>query len=263
MQIDIRSFESPFDLLSELIEKSRIDIYDISIAEITDQYLDALAELERLDMDLASEFLVMAATLLQIKSLSLLPAKKTLELKVEDPRDELILKLMRYRRFKFMAEQLQLAHLSHGDTVLRLPETAARLGISADYVEDDLDLAKFLAAVKTLDSRNRSKYHDLRKSVKYLLRRDKVSIRDKVKEILREVWRKKKIYFSDIFPAKEKSRLEQVTAFLALLELMRQNRIKVSQSIPYGSMLIEKGSLLSERDLTSDLEIEDEEELYD
>lgn len=260
-QIDIRSFDGPFDLLYELIEKNRMDIYDIQIVEITDQYLAALRELETLDMDLASEFLVMAATLLQIKSRSLLPDKKSVELSVEDPRDELVIKLLRYRRCRVLAVQLKESYEIYSDTVIRLPETAAGMGITQEYVEDRLDYEKFLGAVKNVDSRNRSKYHDLRKSLRYLLRRERVSIKDKVKEILRQVWKRQKVLFHDLFPPQDTSKLERVTGFLALLELMRQNRITVFQTVPYGEMLIEKGSRLSEEDVISGIEVDDEEEM--
>jgi segregation and condensation protein A len=261
MQIDIRSFDGPFDLLYELIEKNRMDIYDIPISEITDQYLDAIRELETLDMDFASEFLVMAATLLQIKSRSLLPDKKAEELSADDPRDELVIKLLRYRRCRVLAVQLKESHEIYSDTVIRLPETAANLGITQEYVEDNLDYDKFLSAAKAVDSRNQSKYHDLRKSLRYLLRREEVSIKDKVKEILRQVWKRNQVLFHEIFPPQSSSRIEQVTGFLALLELMRQNRITVYQTVPYGKMLIEKGSRLSEEDVIGGVEVEDEEEL--
>ncbi|HHU07203.1 MAG TPA: segregation/condensation protein A [Clostridiaceae bacterium] len=259
-QIDIRSFHGPFDLLYELIEKNRMDIYDIPITEITDQYLDAIRELETLDMDLASEFLVMAATLLQIKSRSLLPQIKSEVLAVEDPRDELVIKLLRYRRCRVLAVQLKDAHEVYSDTVIRLPETATSMGITQEYVEDNLSYDRFLAAVQSVDCRNRSKYHDLRKSLRYLLRRERVSIKDKVKEILRQVWKRQKILFHEIFPPQSSSKLEQVTGFLALLELMRQNRVTVNQTVPYGQMLIEKGSRLSEEDVIRGVEVEDIEE---
>jgi segregation and condensation protein A len=257
-QIDIRAYDSPLELLSDLLEKNRIDIYEIPIAEITDQYLAVLEELETLNMDLASEFLVMAATLLQLKSYSLLPSKKIEPEAEDDSRDELVLKLLRYRQCRLLAVELNRLHQIYADSVLRLPEPPARLGITQEYVEDSLDFAKFQEAVLALETRNRNKYHDLRQNVRYLLRRERVSIKDKVKEILRQVWRKKKIWFHELYPPASSSKMEQATGFLAMLELMRQNRITVIQKIPYGAMRIEKGLLLQEEDIISGVEIVDE-----
>ena len=260
--LDINAFDGPLDLLNVLIDKNKVNIYDIPIVEITDQYIRVLETMESLDMDLASEFLVMAATLLQLKSYSLLPHRKVETESAEDPRDELVIKLLRYRHCRLLAIGLKDLHQTFQDTVLRLPEPSARLGISREYVEDSLDIKKFRAAVKSLNDRNRGKYHDLRKNVNLLLQREKVSLKDKVKEILSLIWHRKTV-FHEIYPPNKSSRMEQATGFLALLELMRQNRIKVSQKIPYGTMLIEQGLLLNEEDAISGVEIMDEELLAD
>ena len=107
-QIKIENFEGPFDLLFHLIEKNKMNIYDIPINDITDQYMDYLYGMKELDMEVASEFLLMAATLLHIKSKLLLPSKKDKEEEAEvDPREELILKLIEYKKYKEFAESLR------------------------------------------------------------------------------------------------------------------------------------------------------------
>ena len=105
--IKIQNFEGPFDLLFHLIEKNKINIYDIPINEITDQYMDYLFKMQELDMEVASEFLVMAATLLHIKSRLLLPNPRQDEKEEIDPREELVLKLVEYKRYKRFTEILK------------------------------------------------------------------------------------------------------------------------------------------------------------
>ncbi len=239
-ELKISQFEGPLDLLCHLIEKNRIDIYDIPIAQITDQYLAYLAGLDELDLDLASDFLVMASTLLHIKSRLLLPKKEQGDrIDIDDPREELVLRLLEYRRCKTLAGDLRGRHEDYSSCRYRLPETPQRLGISPAIDQERLNWERFLDACRHLTSQNQIRFQDQSERLIHILKRDKVSLKEKMRLIWRSVAMKTRLFFSEIFPAGRTSRSEQVTGFLALLELLRLNKIRATQDRPYDVILLE------------------------
>lgn len=240
IELKISRFEGPLDLLCHLIERNRIDIYDIPIAEITDQYLTYLQGLETLDMENASEFLVMAATLLQIKSRMLLPHKAADDTESEpDPREELVLRLLEYRRCKTLAESLKKQHAIWLDSQTRLPEPPAKLGLETTSPVETLSWDAFCQACQHLARQNKIRFNDVSGRISHILRREKLSLKEKMRQIWREVVHKTSVYFSELFPVSKASRAEKVTGFLALLELLRLNRIRAYQKQPFDLILLE------------------------
>ena len=122
LSVKLQAFEGPLDLLLHLIDKNKVNIYDIPIAEITDQYIEYVRDMDKEDLDLVSDFLVMAATLLDIKSRMLLPAEMNEEGEEEDPRQELVERLLEYKMYKYMAEELKDRQLDAGKLLFK-PET--------------------------------------------------------------------------------------------------------------------------------------------
>lgn len=236
---DIRDFDGPLDLLHQLIAINRIDIYDIPISLICDQYMAYMDQLKYIDMDLSSEFLVMAATLMQIKSRTLLP-KTDAESEEDDPREELVLRLLAYRRNKSLAEMLQREHAIYGETFLKVPETPDRLGLSIEYIEDPLKFDEFLKAVNAVNDRNSDRFNAKSRRIQQLLKRERFSVKDKMVEIFDVLMRKSRLFFNELFPTAKSSKPERISGFLAILELIRQNRIRVKQPNPFSVMLIEK-----------------------
>lgn len=240
IDLKISQFEGPLDLLCHLIERNRIDIYDIPIAEITDQYLAYLKSLDDIDMESASEFLVMAATLLQIKSRMLLPHKAGSEGEPEpDPREELVLRLLEYRRCKTLAESLKKQHSTWQTSQGRLPEPPGRLGLSLEVPEERLSWDAFCQACQRLARQNQIRFNDLSGRISHILRREKLSLKEKMRQIWRAVAHRTSVYFSELFPFDEASRAERVTGFLALLELLRLNRVRAYQKRPFDLILLE------------------------
>ena len=142
LRLSIADYDGPMDLLNDLIDRNRFSIYDIPIAEITGQYLSYLQNMDELDMDLASDFLVMAATLVHIKSRMLLPdAKRGGEDEAVDPREELVLQLIEYRRCKLIAAELSERQDRYSFFLMKLPETPRSLGIDLPVqpFPDDFD----------------------------------------------------------------------------------------------------------------------------
>ncbi|MEA4888448.1 MAG: segregation/condensation protein A [Clostridiaceae bacterium] len=239
-ELKISQFEGPLDLLCHLIEKNRIDIYDIPIEQITDQYLAYLAGLDELDLDLASDFLVMASTLLHIKSRLLLPKKEQGDrIDIDDPREELVLRLLEYRRCKTLAGDLRDRHDDYSSCQYRLPETPQRLGIDPAVDQERLNWDRFLEACRQLTRQNQMRFQDQSERLVHILKRDKVSLKEKMRLIWRSVAMKTRLFFNEIFPADRTSRSERVTGFLALLELLRLNKVRATQDRPYDVILLE------------------------
>lgn len=237
-EIHLAAFDGPFDLLLHLIQKNEIDIYDIPIAEITAQYLDYLAQMEALDLEIASEFLVMAATLLSIKARLLLPKPPPELLSEEeaadyDPRQELVRELLEYKRIKeaavvladfYQKRQLQIARpndISLYSDLFGEPNPLAGKTVA--------DLA---AAFQPIWQRakNAEQIHTIK--------REAVSIAlmtDRLLQRLRQA--PAGIRFEDIFAASA-SRLQVIVAFLALLELTKISVVKVRQAAPDAAIYI-------------------------
>ncbi len=239
-ELKMEHFEGPLDLLCFLIEKNKIDIYDIPIDSITGQYMEYLETMREIDLEVASEFLVMAATLLQIKSRLLLP-KKVTEDQSEgaDPREELVLRLLEYRRCRTLASDLKERHESYSGCLFRPPESPGSLGLTTLKAPEPVVPERFFTAARVVSEQNRQRFSDLSGKISQILRRDKILLKDKMRQILETALRRSRVFFNEIFPANSSSRIERVTSFLALLELLRLDRVRVKQEKPFDVMLIE------------------------
>lgn len=240
-ELKIRHFEGPLDLLFHLIEKNDIDIYDIPISEITTQYMSFLDEMQSLDMEIASEFLVMAATLVHIKSRILLPTRKddTTD-EEEDPREELVISLLRYKRCKMLAGELKVRHEQFKDTKLRLPSTAKSLGIEIEQPPQEFDSVLFDEAVNTVCKRNEIRFADISSKITHILKRDKMSVRERMKSVFAFISKKGKMFFHELFAKKETEKIDRIVSFLAILELLRSDKIKADQKKPFDVILLEE-----------------------
>lgn len=237
-QIQLPSFEGPFDLLLHLIKENQVDIWDIPIAEISQQYLDYVRAMEELDLEIASSFLVMAATLLAIKARMLLPLPPAEEgeEEPEDARAGLVRDLLDYMRFKEAARGMEQLYLASSKRIPRPNQQELYLNLfsrenplSGKTLADlqqafDRVLAKAAAQGQTLD-----------------IRREQVTLRDRL-EYLWQMMRSNRqgLAFSALF-AGIAGRMELVVTFLALLELVRQQVILVDQGRQYGEIYLFPG----------------------
>lgn len=236
-QIKIQNFEGPFDLLFHLIEKNQMNIYDIPINDITDQYMDYLYAMQELDLEIASEFLVMAATLLHIKSKMLLPDKKEKQEDEVDPREELIQKLVEYKKYKEFSQVLKQREKEWEKVFYKLPEV-----LEFKWEEEVLELSP--AELKRLYSgildRNRRKMNNVAGKMAHIMQHEKVSLKSKMREVIRTLLHKTFFRFSEVFTLKKKSRLEVVTGFLAILELSKLKKVKLEQHKQFSDIFIYK-----------------------
>lgn len=234
--LKIGDFEGPFDLLFFLIEKDKIDLYDIPIVSITDQYMTWLAQMQEMDLEVTSEFLVMAATLLHIKSRMLLPVHREESGDgVEDPREELIMKLVEYKRFKEFSQVLSERSELWGGAHVKLPEV-----IPERREETPLDLSpqSLRACYEAVIQRIRDRTGNVRRKMERILDNEKVSLKSKIHEILHWLSSGAHVSFLKLFNPREKSRLEVATGFLAMLEVVKLGRATVEQERMFGDITI-------------------------
>lgn len=238
--LKMENFEGPLDLLCYLIEKNKINIYDIPIVTITDQYLEYIASIPTIDLDSMSEFLVMASTLIHMKSRLLLPSRQGEAAREEaDPREELVMKLLEYRRCKALASELKERHGIYRHCVYRLPETAQSLGIPLAHTQEEFSVEQFYRACKAVTERNETRFYDVSNKIMHLLRREKISLKEKMKSIWRQVVSKTRVFFNELFPVTKTSKAERVVGFLAVLELLKLDRITARQDCAFDVILIE------------------------
>ncbi len=240
--VRFRHFEGPLDLLFHLIEKNDIDIYDIPIASITEQYLDYLAGMKKLDMEIASDFLVMGATLVHIKSKMMLPGSKISgsEEEGEDPREELVISLMRYKRCRVFASELRQRRDKYEGMRTRPASTAKDLGIEITLPPQEFVPDCFDKAIEDINARNKVRFADISSKITNILQRDKLSIKERIKSLADTIRRKGKILFSELFKGKNNTDMDRIVSFLAVLELVRSNTAKATQKKNFGDILLEE-----------------------
>lgn len=232
--IKLAVFEGPLDLLLHLIREHTIDIYDIPIAEVTDQYLRYLSLMEQLDLNIAGEFFVMAATLLEIKSRMLLPTSPGEEEGEDgvDPRGELVQRLLEYEAFKNAAERLHGLEEDRRQVFWRAADDLS--DYDAPLIPLNLEAMDLLFALQQMLQEVGEGEEEVTS-----IERQRITIRMK----MREIWQKirsapaRGVGFRDLFTG-PRTRFEIVVTFLALLELLRLRKIKVKQRQPLGDIMV-------------------------
>ena len=228
-EVKIDEFEGPLDLLLHLIKKSNIDIYDISLEEITNQYLDYIKAMKELNLDIASEYLVMASELLEYKSKSLLPKKEDEE--EIDPKDTLIKKLVDYKRYKEITEIFKELESERGNVFTKTPSNYNDFDEKV-VKSDELSVDDLVEAFKRF--RERIIYE---KPLNTKITTRELSVTDRIKSIRSLLKNKKRINFMDLFEVRTKKYV--VVTFLSILEMSKDNEIKISQEGNFKEIVIE------------------------
>lgn len=232
--IKMENFEGPLDLLCHLIEKNKMDICDIRISDITDQYIEYLKQMEEMNLDITSEFIVMAARLIYLKSKSLLPSDDE---EIEENEYDLINMLLDYKRYKEFTASLKSRFEVYSQRFYKLPDN---IKFPVGKLEKKFPPSFIPELYRNLVSREENKKNINAENINRLAVYEKVTIRSKIKEILKVLLKKPNFIFNKIFNSKEKSKIEVVTAFLSLLELSKMSRIKVTQNKLFGDINVTK-----------------------
>ena len=238
----LETFEGPLDLLLHLIEKNKVNIYDIPIATITDQYLEYVRNMEEESLDVVSEFLVMAATLLDIKARMLLPKEVNEEGEEEDPRAELVARLLEYKTYKYMSLELKDMELDAEKIFYKDPTVPKEVKeyeqpVDLDKLLDGVTLAKLQQIFQSVMRRQQDKIDPVR-STFGTIKKEPVSLEDKIASVMDYARKHRKFSFRDML-SRQKDKTEIVVTFLALLELMKIGKIHLTQENLFDDMMIE------------------------
>lgn len=241
LKVKLEAFEGPLDLLLHLIDKNKIDIYDIPIVEITDQYMDYISQMESEDMNVMSEFLLMAATLLDIKSRMLLPKEENDEGEEEDPRAELVQKLLEYKMYKYMSYELKDRQFQAEKSMVKeatLPDEIKNREVPIDYdsLIGDMDLKKLHSIFRETMKRKIDKVDPIRSQFGKI-EKDEVNIEEKFEYIKNYINENKKISFRSLLNG-QSTKMDVIVTFLVILELMKMGMIRIEQEDIFGEILI-------------------------
>ncbi|WP_047980005.1 segregation/condensation protein A [Ornithinibacillus contaminans] len=235
-QVKLATFEGPLDLLLHLINQYEIDIYDIPVAQITEQYMNYIHTMQHLELNIASEYLVMAATLLAIKSQMLLPNQELddeNEEYIEDPREELMQRLIEYRKFKEAAETFKEKELEANQIFTRPPVIFEDLTVEKTIVQGDISIYDMLGALGKMLERKKWK-----EPLETRIQKAEVPIEQRMDEVLELVKRSRKtgISFDQMFTQRTKSHI--VVTFMAILELMKINQVTCKQTKHFDTLYV-------------------------
>ena len=239
--VKLEVFEGPLDLLLHLIDKNKVDIYDIPIVEITNQYMEYIQAMEQSDMNIMSEFLLMAATLLDIKCRMLLPAEVNEDGEEEDPRAELVEQLLQYKLYKYMSYELKDRQMDGALLMFKNPTIPDEVKeyeapVDLDALLDGVTLGKLNDIFKEIMKRQVDKIDPVR-STFGKIEKEEITVEDKMEYLNKYITSHKKFSFRDLL-TKQKSKTQLVVTFLAILEMMKMGTIWVEQENTFDDIII-------------------------
>ena len=233
--IKIDNFEGPLDLLCYLIDKNKMNIYDVNLSDITDQYIEFLNTMEEMNLEIASEFLVMASTLLYLKSKNLLPKQEEDEEEITE--EELIRRIIEYKKFKEISKVFKENYLIYSNRFYKAQE---EIKLPKQKLEKDYEPEKIPEIYKLLVERNSVKINQNAKNIEKIALVDKYTVTEKVRQMYKILTKHKKFIFNKLFTINKNEKQEVVTAFSGLLEMSRRNKVATSQEEIFGDIVVEK-----------------------
>ena len=233
--IKLENFEGPLDLLCHLVDKNKMDISQINITEITEQYIDYINKMEEMKLEVTSEFLVMASTLILIKSKSLLP--NDVEDEAELTEEELIRRIIEYKKYKEISKAFKSNIEEFSKRIYKFPE---KIELPKQKLEKTYSSEIIPDLYRAIVERNEQKVNQNAKNIEKIAITDTFTVASKVKQILKELIKKQKFVFNKLFTLNKCSKNELVTAFSGLLELTRRNKVTARQEQNFGDITVEK-----------------------
>ena len=235
ISIKIDNFEGPLDLLCHLIDKNKMNIYDINLSEITDQYIEYIKSMEAMNLEVTSEFLIMASTLLYLKSKSLLP--KQVEEEKELTEEELLRRIIEYKKYKEITKKMKEFYSQSGMCLSKMPD---EIKLPKQKLERNYESSVVYEAYKNIVEKNSQRLNQNAKNINKIAITETYTVGDKVKTMFRELLHHKKFVFNNLFSKQKCSRPEIVTAFTGLLELSRRSKVLTNQEELFGNIEVEK-----------------------
>lgn len=233
--IKIDNFEGPLDLLCHLIDKNKMDIYDIKINEIAYQYIEYLNQMEEMNLDIASEFIMMASTLIYLKSKSLLPKQEEAEEELTE--EELIQRIIEYKKYKEIIKKLKVNYEENSKIFLGNQE---QIELPKKRIEKEYDKDLIPNLYKTLLEKNEEKINKNAENIEKIAITDNYTVTSKVKEMFKALIKNNKFVFNKLFSLKEHNKQEVVTAFSGLLEMSKRDKVNTKQEDLFEDIIVEK-----------------------
>lgn len=233
--LKLENFEGPLDLLCHLIDKSKLDIYDIKLSDITDQYIEYINEMEKQNLEVTSEFLVIATTLVYLKSKELLP--KEIEDEAELTEEELLNRIIEYKKYKEISKKFKSMFEENNK---RFYKKADNIELPKQKLERDYSSKLIIKNYQRLIDKMKEKNNLYERNLEKIALIEKYTVTSKVREIFKELSRKPNFVFNKLFSSKTRPKVEVVTAFTGVLELSRKNKVITRQESLFGDIVVEK-----------------------
>ena len=237
--IKSNDFEGPLDLLCHLIDKNKMDICDINLSDITDQYIEYLNKMEELNLEIASEFVIMSSTLLYLKSKTLLPSLHENDEEEEElTEEELLRRIIEYKKYKEISATFGEMYKNNYRIFFKDEEKIKFDKKQLD--EKDVDYMLLYDAYRNVLDKNKTRLNSNAKNIKKIAITDNYTVSSKVKEMYKELIKNKKFVFNNLYSQKECNKEEVVTAFTGLLEMSRRSKVQTTQELLFGDITVEK-----------------------
>jgi len=233
--IKTENFEGPLDLLCHLIDKNKMDIYDINLSQITDQYIEFIQQMKKMNLDITSEFLVMSSTLLYLKSKHLLPKNEADEEEITE--EELIRRIIEYKKYKEITKKLKENFLEYSKRFYKVQE---EIRLPMQKIEKEYDSKMIPEIYKEILRKNTDKINENASNIEKIAITETYSVGDSVKQMYRALVKFKKFTFNKLFSIKKHNKKEIVTAFSGLLEMSRRDKVVTKQEELFGDIEVEK-----------------------
>lgn len=238
--VKIENFEGPLDLLCHLVEKNKMNIYDISISDITDQYMEYINSMQSMNLEIAGDFIIMASNLLYMKSKILLPVEKDDDEEPdEDMKEDLVNRIIEYKKIKEATDLMRQNSEKFSMVHYKLPEKITfeknKPKLEISYASDLLP-----SVFMKIATENMNKINHRASDVNRLIESEKITVKSKIKDILRSIFKNGNMVFNSVFNIKKKSKVEVITAFMAMLELNRASKVSIEQEYNFGDINLKK-----------------------
>lgn len=233
--IKIDNFEGPLDLLCYLIDKNKMNIYDVNLSDITEQYIEFLNTMEEMNLEIASEFLVMASTLLYLKSKKLLPKQEEEEEEITE--EELIRRVIEYKKFKEISKTLKNNYNVYSNRYYKSQE---QIELPKQRIKKDYKNTLIPEIYENIINRNKEKINQNAKNIEKIAITENYTVASKVKEMFKVLIKQKRFVFNRLFSLEKHNKQEVVTAFSGLLELSRRSKVQTRQEELFGDIEVEK-----------------------
>ena len=233
--IKIENFEGPLDLLCHLIDKNKMNINDVNLSEITDQYIDYINKMEEMNLEVTSEFLIMASTLIYIKSKNLLPKASDDEEEISE--EELLRRIIEYKKYKEISKTLKEMYKNNA---VRFFKNAEVIELPKQKLERNYDKSVIVDAYQKVVKSNEEKVNQNARNLEQIAVIEKYTVASKVKQMLTVLVKRPKFVFNTLFSLKQCEKAEVVSAFSGLLELSRRSEVMTNQDKIFGDISVEK-----------------------